>query len=118
VIIQGEKIDASGCRHAERDPVFRDEPARAVGKTEYTILVVNDTSDQAEMMSLLLRKSGYHVITASDGREGFEAAQAEYVTVTVSWRLCRNGHPALNTQLRQDEEMPGQTDEKYNFLFG
>jgi CheY-like chemotaxis protein len=35
-----------------------------------TILVIEDYADTREMMSSLLRKSGYHVIEAEDGIEG------------------------------------------------
>jgi PAS domain S-box-containing protein len=53
-------------------------------KAEHTVLVVNDVPDLLEMTSLLLRKSGYRVLTAVDGREGFEVAQAEHPDIVIS----------------------------------
>jgi PAS domain S-box-containing protein len=51
---------------------------------ENTVLVVNDTPDQLELMSVLLRTAGYHVFTASDGREGLEVAQRERPDLVIS----------------------------------
>jgi two-component system chemotaxis response regulator CheY len=42
-----------------------------------TILVVEDESDFAESLDFLLTRSGYRVLLAYDGREGFEKAVAE-----------------------------------------
>jgi two-component system cell cycle sensor histidine kinase/response regulator CckA len=54
------------------------------GRAENTVLAVNDAPDSLEVMSRLLRKSGYRVVTASDGREGFEVAQAVLPDLIVS----------------------------------
>jgi PAS domain S-box-containing protein len=51
---------------------------------ENTVLVVNDTPDQLELMSILLNTAGYKVFTASDGREGFEVAQRERPDLLIS----------------------------------
>ena len=51
---------------------------------EKTVLAVNDAPDSLEVISRLLRKSGYRVLTATDGREGFEVAQAEHPDLIVS----------------------------------
>jgi PAS domain S-box-containing protein len=56
----------------------------AMRNAESTVLVVNDVPDLLEMMSLLLRNSGYNVITAFDGREGFELARAASPDLVVS----------------------------------
>jgi PAS domain S-box-containing protein len=53
-------------------------------KPENTILVVNDVPDLLEMMRHLLLQSGYRVLTAIDGREGFEVAQAERPDLVIS----------------------------------
>ncbi len=53
-------------------------------KAEHTVLAVNDTPDSLKLLSVLLRKSGYRVLTASDGREGYEVAQAERPDLIVS----------------------------------
>jgi PAS domain S-box-containing protein len=49
-----------------------------------TVLVVHDAPDQLELMSLLLKKSGHRVVTARDGREGFEAARRERPALVIS----------------------------------
>ncbi|HYY58135.1 MAG TPA: PAS domain S-box protein [Pyrinomonadaceae bacterium] len=45
---------------------------------------MNDVPDLLEMMRHLLRQSGYRVLTASDGQEGFEIARAERPRLIVS----------------------------------
>ena len=50
-------------------------------QTEYRVLVVNDMPDQLEMIGHLLRKSGYGVVTALNGREGLDVAQDQW-TIT------------------------------------
>ena len=49
-----------------------------------TILVVDDTRDQRDVMSILLRQAGFHVLTAGNGREGFEIAQAIHPLLVIS----------------------------------
>jgi two-component system cell cycle sensor histidine kinase/response regulator CckA len=56
-------------REASQDPTAR-------GEAESLILVVNDAPDLAELMRHQLSKSGYNVLTAADGLEGYEVAQA------------------------------------------
>lgn len=64
--------------------------------------------DSLALMSQLLRKSGYRVLTASDGREGFEVAQAEHPDLIISdvsmprldgIEMCRliREHPGLRS---------------------
>ncbi|HEX8843853.1 MAG TPA: response regulator [Pyrinomonadaceae bacterium] len=53
-------------------------------KAEDTVLAVNDAHDSLEVLSRLLRTSGYRVLTASDGREGFEVARAEHPDLVIS----------------------------------
>jgi PAS domain S-box-containing protein len=53
-------------------------------KAENTVLVVNDIPDLLELMSHQLRESGYHVITALDGQEGLEIAEAERPDLVIS----------------------------------
>jgi PAS domain S-box-containing protein len=48
------------------------------------VLVVNDTPDQLEMMEFILRQAGYSVLTATDGREGYEAAQKHELDLIIS----------------------------------
>lgn len=77
-------------------------------KTEYRVLVVNDMPDQLEMIGHLLRKSGYGVVTALNGREGLDVAQAERPDLIISdvsmplmdgIEMCRSirTHPELST---------------------
>ncbi len=77
-------------------------------KTEYRVLVVNDMPDQLEMIGRLLRKSGYGVVTALNGREGLDVAQAERPDLVISdvsmplmdgLEMCRaiRTHPELTT---------------------
>ena len=84
------------------------EPAAEGREAEDTILVVNDELDVAELMSLQLRKFGYRVLTAFDGREGFEVAQSERPALIISdvsmprmdgIKMCRliRAHPRLRT---------------------
>jgi two-component system, cell cycle sensor histidine kinase and response regulator CckA len=49
--------------------------AATVGIDRDSILIVNDVSDQLDMMSMLLRQAGYKVFTAENGLEGLSAAQ-------------------------------------------
>jgi len=45
-------------------------PAAAPAKVASTILVIEDYADTRELLSVLLRRRGYHVIEAEDGLEG------------------------------------------------
>lgn len=47
-----------------------------VNRDEERVLVVNDVPDQLELMSVLLRQSGYGILTAADGRAALEVASA------------------------------------------
>ena len=60
------------------------EAAGEERKDEHTVLVVNDEPDVAELMSLQLRNAGFRVLTAFDGREGYEVAQAEHPDLIIS----------------------------------
>ncbi|HJQ23668.1 MAG TPA: PAS domain S-box protein [Blastocatellia bacterium] len=48
------------------------------------VLVVNDHADQLEMVKRLLGQSGFSVVTATDGREGLEAARRERPDLIIS----------------------------------
>src|SRR6266403_1375375 len=63
---------------------FASEATTLQRKVEPTVLVVNDMPDQVEMMAHVLRKSGYGILTAVNGREGFEVAQAEHPDLVIS----------------------------------
>ena len=57
---------------------------RSDRRPQYRILVVNDIPDQLEMMGYLVRKSGCAVLTAQNGREGFDVARAECPDLIIS----------------------------------
>src|SRR5205085_2195682 len=48
-----------------------------MAKVTEKILVVDDSSDTREMMTKLLEIESFNVVTAEDGRAGFDAAKAE-----------------------------------------
>lgn len=48
-----------------------------MAKVTEKILVVDDSSDTREMMTKLLEIESFNVVTAEDGRAGFDAAMAE-----------------------------------------
>ncbi|MEN3334600.1 MAG: hypothetical protein V7641_3965 [Blastocatellia bacterium] len=48
------------------------------------VVVVNDVPDQLEIMRLLLLQSGYDVLTATNGQQGFEAARQEHPDLVIS----------------------------------
>ena len=48
------------------------------------ILIVNDEPDQLTLMSSLLRKAGYSVLTAEDGLEGLSLARREQPDLVIS----------------------------------
>jgi diguanylate cyclase (GGDEF)-like protein/PAS domain S-box-containing protein len=73
---------------------------------EITILVADDNPDRLELMCILLRKVGYQVFAACDGREAFEVACRERPLLVISdvmmphvdgIELCRmlRAHPEL-----------------------
>jgi PAS domain S-box-containing protein len=49
-----------------------------------TALVVNDHPDLLELLSRLLRRSGYHVLEALNGRDGLEAALRSHPDLVIS----------------------------------
>jgi CheY-like chemotaxis protein len=48
------------------------------------ILVVDDSSDTREMMTKLLEMESFNVITAADGRIGFDTAKAERPDIIIT----------------------------------
>ena len=48
------------------------------------ILVVDDSSDTREMMTKLLEMESFNVITAEDGRIGFDTAKAERPDIIIT----------------------------------
>ncbi len=62
----------------------RDDVSSPSGGEKATVLVVNDVRDQLDLMKALLRRSDYRVLTALDGREGFEVAAREFPDLVIS----------------------------------
>lgn len=71
-----------------------------------TILVVDDTRDRRDVMSILLRQAGFHVFTAEDGREGLEIAQAKHPLLVISDVMMPNVDGIeLCRRLRADSDL-------------
>lgn len=51
---------------------------------EDTVLLINDSPDQLELMSILLSMAGYRVLTAGGGQEGFAVARRERPCLVIS----------------------------------
>jgi PAS domain S-box-containing protein len=49
-----------------------------------TILIVNDMPGMLELMSIQFHQAGYQILTATNGREGFEIARRLYPDMVVS----------------------------------
>ncbi|HJQ31476.1 MAG TPA: response regulator [Pyrinomonadaceae bacterium] len=73
-----------GADRAGRGEAVGRDGATDERQAEHTVLVVNDEPDVAELMSLQLRNAGFRVLTAFDGREGYEVAQAEDPDLIIS----------------------------------
>jgi PAS domain S-box-containing protein len=54
------------------------------GREGDSVLIVNDVPEQLTLMDSLLRKAGYSVFTAEDGREAFEVAKVKHPAVVIS----------------------------------
>jgi PAS domain S-box-containing protein len=76
------------------------------GHRDHSVLVVNDLSDQLELMNTALRKAGYRVFSAEDGQEGFEAAKRVRPDLIISDVTMPKINGIEFTRLvRQDEEL-------------
>lgn len=76
------------------------------GHRDHSVLVVNDLSDQLELMNTALRKAGYRVFSAEDGQEGFEAAKRERPDLIISDVTMPKVNGIEFTRLvRQDAEL-------------
>src|SRR5262245_46516901 len=49
-----------------------------------TILVIEDHPDQRDLLAIVLRREGYHVVTAGNGIEAMEKLQKENVQIALS----------------------------------
>ena len=98
----------SGNRNAVSSSIARGKSSGAQEKGDNSVLVVNDVPDLVELMKELLHQSGYNVLTAYDGQEGFEVTRAEHPNLVISdvsmprldgTEMCRliRAHPELRT---------------------
>jgi diguanylate cyclase (GGDEF)-like protein/PAS domain S-box-containing protein len=73
---------------------------------EATVLVADDSPDNVSMVSLLLSKAGYRVLTAADGVEAFETARGSRPLLVVSdVMMPRASGIELCRRLRADPEL-------------
>src|ERR1700737_215609 len=73
---------------------------------EETVLVVNDQPDLLELLSRLLRRSGYHVLEAIDGLDGLKTALRSQPDLVISGVLMpRRGGIEMCRLIRQHEEL-------------
>src|SRR5947209_6574598 len=71
-----------GILNASASPaaVFAAAGAHAGG----TVLAVDDTPDRLRLLEVVLGQTGFRVLSARDGREGFEVARAESPDLVIS----------------------------------
>lgn len=78
-----------------------------VNQTATTVLVVEDTPSEMELMSHYLREAGYRVISAPSGQEGLDKAIAQRPDVIITdiimpgisgYELCRKLKRTPQTQ--------------------
>ena len=86
MILNSFKSNARNLRHDGLPPTRSESTNQGEfpRQIQQTILAVNDMPDLLEAMSVLLRKSGYRVVPASDGTEALELAQREHPDLVVS----------------------------------
>lgn len=59
-------------------------PQSQNGHQSQSVLIVNDEPEQLQLMHSLLRKAGYSVFTAEDGKQAFEVAKIRHPDVVIS----------------------------------
>src|SRR5688500_14115785 len=71
-----------------------------------SVLIVNDDADQLSLMSSLLGKAGYSVVTAVDGIDGLTRAKRERPDLVISdVTMPRMGGLEFCRELRADAEL-------------
>lgn len=56
-----------------------------------TVLIVNDSPDQRELMRFIFQQAGYRAATASNGREGFQFAEGNQIDLIISDMIMPDG---------------------------
>jgi PAS domain S-box-containing protein len=75
-------------------------------REENSVLIVNDEPDQLTLMGSLLRKAGYTVLTAEDGREGLTLAKRDRPDLVISdVSMPRMNGLEFCRELRADAEL-------------
>lgn len=73
--------------------------------TNESVLVVEDETDLRELLELHLLREGYRVLTAEDGRRGFELAASERPDLIVlDWMLPNMSGPEVARLLRDRQD--------------
>ncbi len=67
-----------------RDPGGDESPSVVPEESKATILVVDDEIELCRALSKLLRRNGYHVLTASNGEDGLMTLRQEEVHLVLS----------------------------------
>ena len=81
------------------------EPGVAAGEAG-TVLIVDDEPTARELMARHLRRAGFHVLEAADGRAGLEAARASRPDViTLDVLMPRMDGWAVLQELKSDPEL-------------
>jgi len=74
-----------------------------------TILVVNDSPDQLELMRFTLEREGYNILTAEDGAEGLETAIAKQPDLIISdVRMPKMNGIVMCRKIREIQQRFGQ----------
>jgi len=73
-----------------------------------SVLVVEDETDLRELLELHLLREGFRVLTAAEGKRGFELATAERPDIVVlDWMLPNMSGPQIARLLRDRNETRG-----------
>src|SRR5215472_5323046 len=73
---------------------------------ENSVLIVNDVLEQLTLMDTLLRRAGYRVLTAEDGREAFNLAKENTPDLVISdVRMPRLGGLEFCRLMRADTQL-------------
>jgi CheY-like chemotaxis protein len=73
-----------------------------------TILIVDDEADVVAYLSTLLTDSGYEIVTASDGKEGFEKVRLNKPDlITLDITMPEQSGVRMYRSLHEDENTAG-----------
>lgn len=76
-----------------------------MNQNQHTVLVINDSPDQLEMLEFILEQADYRVLTASGGNEGIEVIREKIPDLVVSDVMMPDGNGIqLCRAIRDDEK--------------